>query len=112
MGPVWGRRYSAIKHFRLWRCSRERPRGVMMSLSEKAQRGDSRTHGASGEPPRGPHPVSRRRDCKVRQIGKIVVIMRSERSMSSILCVEGRQVSIQLQGEKGVEIALPTCVHW
>ena len=39
-GPSpWGRRYAAIKHRRLWRCSRERRRGAMRSLSEKRQKG-------------------------------------------------------------------------
>src|SRR5688500_20279206 len=39
MVPPWVRRYSAIKHVRIRRCSRDKRREAMMSLSAKAQRG-------------------------------------------------------------------------
>ena len=49
---------------------------------------------------------------QVVQMGKIGVIMRSERFMSSVGEVDSRQVSIQLHGEQGGEIGLPKCDHF
>ena len=46
------------------------------------------------------------------QIGEIEAIMGSEGSISSVSRLDGRQVSLQLPGEKGGEIALPKCVHF
>jgi hypothetical protein len=46
------------------------------------------------------------------QIGGIEVIMSVERSMSSECGVTKRLVPVLFPDEKGVEIGLPTCVHF
>ena len=45
------------------------------------------------------------------QIKEISVIMESEGSILSVSRLDGRQVSIQLPGEKGGEEIFPACVH-
>ena len=46
------------------------------------------------------------------RMGEIEVIMRCDGSMSRASWLDGRQVPILLQHEKGGEKFLPTCVHF